>query len=95
MAKGIGIMAKRKGLSTSFDSPSESARSKRTDQQNRARRKRLHTDNDPEGPPDRKRAFNSGDHTPTGHKKTRHSFKLADSSNKRLVLRRWGKVYYI
>ncbi len=46
MAKGIEIMAKRKGLSTSFDSPSESARSKRTDQQNRARRKRLHTDND-------------------------------------------------
>ncbi len=34
MAKGIEIMAKRKGLSTSFDSPSESARSKRTDQQN-------------------------------------------------------------
>ena len=83
MAKGIEIMAKRKGLSTSFDSPSESARSKRKDQQNRARRKRLHTDNDPEGPPDRKCAFNSGDHTPTGHKKTRHSFKLADSSNKR------------
>ena len=61
MAKTIQIMARRKGLSTTYDDHSESAQIKRSAQQSLARRKRYRTENDdPEGPPDTKKKFNQG-----------------------------------
>ena len=41
MAKTLEIMARRQGLTTSYDNQSTSARAKRSSQQNRARQKRL------------------------------------------------------
>lgn len=61
MAKSLEIMARRKGLSTAYDSPLQSDRIKRSAQQSLARRKRYRQENDdPEGPPDTKRTFNPG-----------------------------------
>lgn len=61
MAKTIQIMARRKGLSTTYDDQSESAQSKCSSQQSLARRKRYQTENDdPEKPPDTKKKFNPG-----------------------------------
>lgn len=61
MAKSLQIMACRKGLTADYSSPAESARLKRSAQQNQARRKRFRTENDdPEGPPDTKKKFNPG-----------------------------------
>ena len=52
MAKSLEVMACRKGLTTTYHSHSESARSKRSAQQGLARRKRFRDENDdPEGPP--------------------------------------------
>ena len=63
MLKALLIIASMKGLSTDYTNMSEGARSKRSQQQNKARRKRLHSalqDDDPDGPPDTKRTFDSG-----------------------------------
>lgn len=58
MAKTLEIMARRKSLSTNYDSPSLANRSKRSAQQCKARRKRLRTtEDDAKGPPDTKKSF--------------------------------------
>ena len=59
MAKALEVMARRQGLSTSYDDISESGRAKRSDHQNISRKKRVASD-DPEGPPDTKMKFQSG-----------------------------------
>ena len=59
MAKSLEIMAVRKGLSVTYDNLSNDGRMKRSSQQNLARQKRYHKENDdPDGPPDTKRKFN-------------------------------------
>ena len=61
MAKSLEIMARRQGLTMSYNDQSASSRSKRSAQQNHARQKRLRSENDdPEGPPDTKSKFNPG-----------------------------------
>ena len=59
MAKGLEVMARRQGLSTSYADIFESGRAKRSDQQSISRKKRVASD-DPEGPPDTKMKFQSG-----------------------------------
>ena len=59
MANSLEIMAVRKGLSVTYDNLSNDGRMKRSSQQNLARQKRYHKENDdPDGPPDTKRKFN-------------------------------------
>lgn len=61
MAKTLEIIAIRKGLSVTYENLSDSARIKRSNQQNLARQKRYNKENDdPDGPPDTKKKFNSG-----------------------------------
>ena len=63
MAETLEIMARRQGLTTSYDNQSTSACAKHSSQQNRARQKRLRSENDdPEGPPDTKRKFFPGNY---------------------------------
>ena len=61
MAKALEVLARRQGLSTSYDDVSESGRTKRTKQQNLAKKKRLFSQgDDAEGPPDTKKKFQPG-----------------------------------
>ena len=62
MTKSLQIIANRRGLSTTYENPSEDARCRRSAQQNKARRKRFRSqkNEDPEGPPDTKHTFNPG-----------------------------------
>ena len=61
MAKALEVMARRQGLSTSYDDISESGRAKHSKQQNLSRKKRLCNETDDAGgPPDTKTKFQSG-----------------------------------
>ncbi len=59
MAKAIAVMAQQRGLATTYEKLSLSARLNRSTQQNSARRKRLQCEDEDEasGPPDTKRKF--------------------------------------
>jgi hypothetical protein len=58
MAKVLEVMARRKGLPTSY---AESGRAKCSEQHNSSRKKRMTCEtDDPDGPPDTKRKFQSG-----------------------------------
>ena len=58
MAKVLELMARRKGLTTSYDNMSESGRAKRSVQQNLARKKRILSEtDDADGPPDTRKKF--------------------------------------
>lgn len=69
MSRCLEMMARRRGLSTNYDNLSLSACSKRSAQQNCARRKRLwnNENDDPDGPADTKRTFNPGVCIPYTH----------------------------
>jgi len=62
MAKTLEIMAVSQGLSVTYEDLSDTARTKRSNQQNLARRKRYgdKENEDPDGPPDTKKKFNKG-----------------------------------
>lgn len=61
MVKAFEVIARKKGMSTSYENQSIDARAHRSEKQNKARNKRsLETCDDPEGPPDTKRKFNEG-----------------------------------
>jgi len=64
MAKTLQIMAVRKGLSVTYEYLSEGVCTKRSIQQNLARRKRYSyndkENDDPDGPPDTNKKFNLG-----------------------------------
>ena len=59
MVKTLEIMARTRGLQVCFESQAVSARAHRSEQQNKARNKRLAAEihDDPEGPPDTKKKF--------------------------------------
>ena len=59
MAKTLEIMAVRKGLSVTYDNLTNDGCMKQSSQQNLARQKRYHKENDDlDGPPDTKKKFN-------------------------------------
>jgi len=59
MAKTLEIMAVRKELSVTYDNLSNDGPMKQSSQQNLARQKRYHKENDdPNGPSDTKKKFN-------------------------------------
>lgn len=62
MSTSLELMAQSRGLPTTYDDLTESARVKRSRQQSASRRKRLRQDpeDNPEGPPDSKKAFQQG-----------------------------------
>ena len=61
MVKGLEVIAKKSGLSVSYEDQSVVARGHRSNQQNKARKKRfIEIPDDPEGPPDTKRKFDEG-----------------------------------
>ena len=62
MSISLELMAQSRGLPTTYDGLTQSARAKRSQQQSASRRKRLRQDpeDDPMGPPDSKKAFQQG-----------------------------------
>ena len=62
MSTSLELMAQSRGLPTTYDDLTHSAREKRSQQQSASRRKRLCQDpeDDPMGPPDSKKAFQQG-----------------------------------
>ena len=60
MSKSLQVMARRRGLPTTYDDLSQSARAQRSAKQNEARRKRYRQEDDADGPPDTKKKFNAG-----------------------------------
>ncbi len=57
MAKTLQVMARQKGLPTTYEKQSLSARVQRSGKQSAARRKRFRHDDDAEGPPDTRKKF--------------------------------------
>lgn len=61
MAKALEVIAREKGLSTTYEDQSIEARAHRSEQQNNARKKRLiQCSDDSEEPPDTKKKFVEG-----------------------------------
>lgn len=62
MVKALEVIARRQGLTTTYEDLSEKARLKRSDQQNSARKKHYFEkdEDDQDGPPDTKRKFQAG-----------------------------------
>ena len=89
MAKTMEVMARRQGLSTTYDDTSASATGKRSQKQSTARRKRRRHDendgDDTDGPPDTKRKFQGTPKKPK-EKSTKHrssGSKLKELTNKK------------
>ena len=83
MAKTLEVMARQKGVSTTFEGTTASATGQRSKQQSEARRKRRRMvyvdDDDADGPPDTKKKFQG--ETPKKRKGNSTSRKLKDLTN--------------
>ena len=80
MAKTLEVMARQKGLSTTFEATTPSASGQRSKQQSEARRRMIYVDDDDaDGPPHTKKKFQG--ETPKKPKGNSASRKLKDLTN--------------